>query len=75
MDNKRPLAKRQFETALTKIDVQEQPDDFLKAHYALGRLAEASGDTADAEKHYGDVLGVDYNYRDANDRLTGLAGS
>ena len=75
MDNKRPLAKRQFETALTKIDVQEQPDDFLKAHYALGRLAEAAGDTAEAEKHYGDVLGVDYNYRDANDRLTGLAGS
>ena len=74
LDNKRPLAKRQFETALTKIDVQEQADQYLKAHYALGRLAEAAGDTATAEKHYGDVLGVDYNYRDANDRLTGLAG-
>ena len=74
MDRKQPLAKRQFETALSKIDVQEQPADFLKAHYALGRLAEASGDTAAAEKHYGDVLGVDYNYKDANDRLTALAG-
>ena len=74
LDNKRPLAKRQFETALQKIDVQDEADQFLKAHYALGRLAEAGGETAEAERHYGDVLGVDYNYRDANDRLTGLAG-
>ena len=74
LDNKRPLAKRQFEGALEKINVQDQSDLFLKAHYALGRLAEAGGETKEAEKHYSDVLGVDYNYRDANERLTGLAG-
>ena len=73
MDNKRPLAKRQFETALESIDEHDQAELFLKAHYALGRIAEEANEIRDAERHYSDVLGVDYNYRDTNDRLTGLA--
>ena len=73
MDGKRPLAKRQFETALEAIDTHDQPELFLKSHYALGRLAEEAGETRAAEKHYSDVLGLDYNYRDANDRLTKLS--
>lgn len=73
MDGKRPLAKRQFENALETIDTHEQPELFLKSHYALGRLAEDAGETRAAEKHYSEVLGLDYNYRDANDRLTKLS--
>ncbi len=71
MDGKRPLAKRQFVNALEKIDTHEQPELFLKCHYALGRLAEEAAETREAEKHYSEVLGLDYNYRDANDRLSG----
>ena len=73
MDGKRPLAKRQFENALEAIDTHEQPELFLKSHYALGRLAEEAKETKAAEKHYSEVLGLDYNYRDANERLTKLA--
>ena len=73
MDGKRPLAKRQFENALGAIDVHEQPELFLKSHYALGRLAEEAQEVKVAEKHYSEVLGLDYNYRDANERLTKLA--
>ncbi|NNJ27309.1 tetratricopeptide repeat protein [Alienimonas chondri] len=73
MDGKRPLAKRQFINALETIDIHEQPELFLKCHYALGRLAEEAKETREAEKHYSEVLGLDYNYRDANDRLTKLS--
>ncbi|QDT16965.1 tetratricopeptide repeat protein [Alienimonas californiensis] len=74
LDGKRPLAKRQFSNALEKIDVQDQSDLFCKCHYALGRLAEEAKEFREAERHYSEVLGVDYGYRDANERLTGLAG-
>ena len=73
-DKKLPLARRQFEKALEKLNVHDQQDQFLKSHYALGRIAEAAGDAKIAERHYSDVLGSDYNYRDANERLTKLAG-
>ncbi|MFH5803754.1 tetratricopeptide repeat protein [Alienimonas sp. DA493] len=73
LDGKRPLAKRQFLNALETIDVHEQADLFCKCHYALGRLAEEAKEIREAEKHYSEVLGVDYGYRDANDRLTKLA--
>ena len=72
-DRKGPLAKRQFLTALELLNPQDQQDDFCKSHYALGRLAEAAKNYQEAEKHYGEVLGVNYNYRDANDRLTAIA--
>ncbi|MEM9702302.1 MAG: tetratricopeptide repeat protein [Planctomycetota bacterium] len=72
MDGKRPLAKRQFSQALETIDVQDQAELFCKCHYALGRLAEEAKEVREAEKHYSEVLGVDYEYRDANDRLTKL---
>jgi len=73
MDGKRPLARRQFENALEKIDTHDQPELFCKCHYALGRLAEDAEEVREAEKHYSEVLGVDYSYRDANERLSKLA--
>ncbi len=41
-------------------------------NYWLGRAQEAGGDVAAAEKTYGNLLQVDYNYRDVRARLDGL---
>ena len=73
-DNKKPLAARQFETAVKLLNVHEQPDLFLKCHYVLGRLEEEKGNTEAAIGHYTDVLSLDYNYRDARNRMEKLQG-
>jgi len=41
-------------------------------NYWLGRAQEAAGDLAEAQKTYGNLLELDYNYRDVRDRLDGL---
>jgi len=73
-DNKKPLATRQFETAVKLVNQHEQPELFLKCHYVLGRLAEEKGDVEAAISHYTDVLSLDYNYRDARTRMEKLQG-
>lgn len=48
-------------------------DEIAKSlHYWLGRSQEAGGDLAAAQKTYGYLLELDYNYRDVRDRLDGL---
>ena len=71
---KLPLAVRQFEIAKDKIDPLDQPDLYKDCYYSLGRLAEKSGNTEAAEGYYVEVLGVDYEYKDARERLEGLQG-
>lgn len=71
-DNKKPLATRQFESAVKLVNQHEQPELFLKCHYVLGRLAEEKGDNDAAVNHYTDVLSLDYNYRDARNRMEKL---
>lgn len=73
-EKKYPLAKRQFEKAAPKIDVHDQEELFLEVHYWLGRLCESSKDAEAAEEHYGEVLAVQYEYRDTLKRLEGLQG-
>lgn len=73
-DNKKPLATRQFETAVKLVNQHEQPELFLKCHYVLGRLCEEKGDVEGAISHYTDVLSLDYNYRDARARMEKLQG-
>lgn len=73
-DNKKPLASRQFETAVKLVNQHEQPELFLKCHYVLGRLDEEKGDVDAAVSHYTDVLSLDYNYRDTRSRLEKLQG-
>lgn len=73
-DNKKPLASRQFETAVKLVNQHEQPDLFLKCHYVLARLAEEKGDVEAATTHYTEVLSLDYNYRDARTRMEKLHG-
>jgi tetratricopeptide (TPR) repeat protein len=71
-ENKMPLAKRQFEKALPNLNANEKKEQFLTAHYALGRIAEKNGDRDAAENHYNEILAVDYGYMDVAKRLDNL---
>jgi tetratricopeptide (TPR) repeat protein len=74
-ENKMPLAKRQFEKALPNLNPQDKKEQFLTAHYALGRIAEKAGDLEAAENHYNEILGVDYGYMDVSKRLENLGNA
>ena len=67
------LARKQLEKAVPKLNPQEHRESFLDAHYYLGRLCEEAKDVDKAEEHYGEVLAVDYEYKDALKRLESLA--
>ena len=71
-DKKIPLAKSQFERAVPDLDPNAAPETFLECHYWLARCAEALKDNGTAEKHFGEVLVVDYEYKDARERLEKL---
>ncbi|QDT53266.1 Tetratricopeptide repeat protein [Caulifigura coniformis] len=73
-DKKGSLARGQFERALPELSFDQEPDMYKKTYYNLGRICEEVGDKAAAEKYYGEVLVVDYEYKDANERLTKLQG-
>ena len=71
-DKKLSLAKGQFERAVPELDLDNAPETFMECHYLLARVAEETGDPSLAEKHYGEVLVIDYDYKDARDRLEKL---
>ena len=66
------LARKQLEKAVPKLNAQEHRDAFLETHYYLGRLCEEAKEPDKAEEHYGEVLAVDYEYKDALKRLESL---
>ncbi len=74
-DGKTKLAMGQLERALPELDFETDPKTFTEAHYLMGRMSEDLGDIPTAEKHYGEVLVVDYDYKDAKDRMERLQGS
>lgn len=71
-DKKLPLAKGQFERAIPDLSHEADPETYKEAHYLLARVAEELGDKELAIKHYGEVLVVDYEYKDARDRMEKL---
>jgi tetratricopeptide (TPR) repeat protein len=73
-EKKGSLARRNLEKAVEKIDPNEQAKIFLLSHYWLGRLCEDAGQTVEAEDHYSEVLAIDYEYKDALQRLEKLQG-
>lgn len=73
-DNKLPLAKGQFERAVPDLNFETDPDTYREAHYLLARACEETGDTEKAMHYYGEVLVVDYDYKDARERLEKLQG-
>ncbi|MGD9856413.1 MAG: tetratricopeptide repeat protein [Planctomycetaceae bacterium] len=73
-DNKLTLARGQFDRALPEISIESDPKLFLEAHYLMGRVCEGLGDKATAEKHYGEVITHEYEYKDALQRLETIQG-
>ena len=71
-EKKYPLARRQFEKAVPKLNVNDHPDLFKEVNYWLGRLCEAGSDNEAAENYYSEVLAVDYGYKDTLKRLEDL---
>ncbi|MCH8966610.1 MAG: hypothetical protein IID43_02945 [Planctomycetes bacterium] len=59
------------------IGQYEIPDDDLakNLHYWLARACQDGGKIQDAQKTYGKILQMDYNYRDVRARLDGLPAS
>ncbi len=65
------LAERALQEALKIAD----PKDLSLTNgirYRLGRVAEAQGNTAEAEEHYNEVAANDYTYLDVAERLRNL---
>lgn len=68
-DGKTSLARGQLERAIPELDHEKDPKLFKDAHYNLARILEDLKDFATAEKHYGEILVVDYDFRDARERM------
>lgn len=66
------LALRQYQRASEKINSADQPDQFRECHYMLGWLFEQQGKLDLAERHYSEVLAVDYGYKDVRERIERL---
>jgi tetratricopeptide (TPR) repeat protein len=73
-DNKYPLARGRFELAIPELNATADKDLFMECHYWLARVCEQLQDSAAAEKHYGEVLVLDYNYKDVEKRLEKIQG-
>ncbi len=70
--NQADLALRQFQKAIPEINPQDKPELLAEAHYLAGRLCEELGKRDEAENHFGEVIGIDYTYKDARKRLERL---
>jgi len=71
-DKKLPLSRGQFERAVPELNSDQDPDTYKECHYLLARVCEELKDIPAAEKHYGEVLVMEYEYKDAKDRLEKL---
>ncbi|MFV0445009.1 MAG: tetratricopeptide repeat protein [Planctomycetaceae bacterium] len=71
-DGKLPLARGQLERAIPELDVERDPKLYKDTFYTLARICEELGDSAKAEEYYGEILVVDYEFRDARQRLEKL---
>jgi len=66
------LAVANLTKAIPAINTHDRPELFCEAHYLLGQLMEAKKDYTKAIEHYSEVIGVDYEFRDALQRLERL---
>ncbi len=72
-DNKPQLAQKQFVKALPKISSEDDPATFKDLHYYLARIYEQAKKLDKAEDHYGEILAIDYDYKDVRDRMEKMA--
>lgn len=71
-EKKPSLAKGQFERALPELHPENDAALVIESQYLLARIYEQLGNTEKAESHYGEVLVLEYDYKDAKDRLEAL---
>ena len=71
-EKKGSLAQRQLKRLLEKIDAHDNKEQFLAGHYWSGRLAEEANESALAVDHYTEVIAMDYEFKDARERLEKL---
>jgi len=71
-EKKNSIALRNLDKAITLIDRGTQSELACEVHYLLGRLYQEAEETKKAEDHYNEVLLIDYEYRDALQRLEKL---
>ncbi len=74
-DGKTQLARAQLDRAVPDLNYERDPKLFKEVYYNLGRICEELKDYPGAEKAYGEILVVDYGYRDTNDRLSRIQES
>ena len=67
-----PLARRQFEQGATEVDRDQESDLLVEMRYYAGRVCEELKDFSAAIQHYQVVIEIDYDYKDAKDRLSQL---
>lgn len=68
------LALKQLEQAVLKLNRVEQAEPFTDCYYLIGRLREAAGDNDAAVDAYTEVISIDYDYKDARERMEKLQG-
>lgn len=73
-ERKNDLAEFQFKRAVAKLNPNDHLKALLECHYWLGRLAQEAGRKDDAITHYNEVISLEYDYKDARDRLEKLQG-
>lgn len=73
-EKKNDLAEFQFKKAVVKLNPQDHLKVLLECRYYLGRLAEEALRTEDAISNYNEVIALEYDYKDARERLEKLQG-
>lgn len=71
-DKQFKLALTQLRNAIAAINPQDEAKLFAEANYLAGWLCEKLNDLPAAEAHYSEVIGVDYDFKDARQRLERL---
>ncbi|MCA9115833.1 MAG: tetratricopeptide repeat protein [Planctomycetaceae bacterium] len=71
-DKQYKLAVSQLRNAIEAINPQDDAKLFAEAHYLSGWLSEKLGNNTEAERHFSEVIGVDYAFKDARQRLERL---
>jgi tetratricopeptide (TPR) repeat protein len=68
------LALKQLEQAVATLNRVEQADAFKDCYYLIARLREAAEDKDGAIDAYTEVISIDYDYKDARERMEKLQG-
>ena len=69
------MAVDSLSSAVQRLDPLDTPAEFVASHYYLGCAFESLNDLKAAEKHYIEVLAIDYDYKDTLQRIGRISPS